>query len=211
MMTAFVSQDTLLIPVGCGVIRSGDDRLLRTARLGGRHLEIAPPAELVAMWARISDTLRDLGPGWSFFVQTSRGTVQRAPVVPLLSSGAQLLVTEDDCAPTESDSYCNNIYYLSFVLHWFETKRAGNLARECEAQPSSAGAGMNASLEDFINRTDAALRTIEEVARNAYWLCEEEAIKYSRSTARQRTFPWFEVSVAVLLLTSCGAVGGFML
>jgi len=210
-MTAFINQDTWLIPVGCGVIRYIDGRLLRTARLGGRHLEIAPPAELVAMWARINDTLRNLGPGWSFFVQTSRSTLQRAPVVPLLSSGAQLLVTRSDCVPTESDSYCHDIYYLSFVLHRVERKRCGTLAGECESQSSSVGVGMNPGLEEFINRTDAALRTIEGVAGNACWFREEEAINFSRATGRQRTFPWFEVSLALLLLTSSGAVGGFIL
>lgn len=213
-MTAFVSQDRWLIPVGRGVIRYIDGRLLRTARLGGPHLDIAPPAELVAIWARINDTLRDLGPGWSFFVQTTRGTVQRAPLVPLLSSGAQLLVTEDECGPAESASYCHNIYHLSFVLNCVQSKRSGHLAGESEVQPTSAAAGMDASVERFIIRTDVALRNIERVASNAYWLCEKEAINYSRAcmpAARQRSFPCFEISLALLLLTSCGAVGGFIL
>jgi type IV secretion system protein TrbE len=212
-MTAFVNQDRWLIPVGRGVIRYIDGRLLRTARLGGPHLELAPPTELVAMWARINDTLRDLGPGWSFFVQTSRGTVQRAPLVPLLSSGAQLLVTEDECAPAESASYCHNIYYLSFVLNCDRSKRSANLAGESEGEPTSA-AGMDASVERFIIRTDVALRNIERVASNAYWLYEKEAINYSRAcvpAAKQRSFSCFEISLALLLLTSCGAVGGFIL
>jgi hypothetical protein len=163
-MTAFAKQDTWLVPWGCGVIRHSDGRLRRTARFGGPRLEIAPPAELVAMWARINDSLRDLGPGWLFFVQTSKSAVGRAPVVPLLPSGAQLVLTEDDCVPDSGQSHYENIYFLSFVLHSIKPNGWGDAAGELEGQASAVSAGRNAVVDGFVHRTDAALRTIEGLA-----------------------------------------------
>jgi type IV secretion system protein TrbE len=209
-MAAFPKQDTWLIPVSCGVIRYNGGRLQRTARFGGPRLETAPPAELVAMWARINDTLRNLGPGWLFFVQTSRSAVRRAPVVPLLSSGAQLLLTEDDCVADDGRSYNGNIYYLSFILRC--TKRIGweSAAGKWEGHASAESAGRNADVDRFIDRTDAVLRTIEGLASETCWLCEEEAISYSRAcmtSDRQGIRRWFEIALGLLLFASCGAGG----
>jgi hypothetical protein len=171
-MAAFAKQDIWFVAIGCGVIRYGDGRLQRTARFGGPLLEIAPPAELVAMWARINDCLRDLGPGWLFFVQASRGTVRRVPVVPLLSSGSQLVLTEDDRIPDNDCSYHENIYFLSFVLHSSKPNGWGGAAGEWEGQASAESAGRNAVVDGFIHRTDAALRSIESLACETWWLCE---------------------------------------
>jgi type IV secretion system protein TrbE len=196
------------MPVRCGVIRHSDGCLQRTARLGGPGLKLATPPELVATWARINDTLRDLGPGWLFFVQTSRSAIRRAPVVPLLASGAQLLLT-DDCIPDGGQSHYENIYYLSFPL-----RCGGNRWRSAGAESESQqGIGTNGSLDEFINRTDAALRVIGNLACETHWLCEEEAISHSRActaSSRQESRHWFEIAVALLFFASCGT-GGLVL
>jgi len=213
-MTAVTKQDTWLVLVGCGVVRYSDGRLQRTARFGGPPLETASPAELVAMWAGINNTLRDLGPGWLFFVQTSRGVARRAPVVPVLSSGARLLLTEDNCAPDDGHSYYGNIYYLSFVWPWVKTNGWKSAAGEWEDQASADGAGVNASVARFIDRTNAVLRTIEGLVSETCWLRDEEVLSYSRpcmASNGQGIRRWFEIALTLPIFASCGAAGGLVL
>jgi hypothetical protein len=174
---------------------------------------MAPPAELVAMWARINASLRDLGPSWLFFVQASRGTVRRAPVVPLLSSGAQLVLTEDDRIPDNDRSYHQNIYFLSFVLRSTKPNGREDAAEGLEGQASAKSAGRNGVVDGFIHCTDAALRTIEGLASETCWLCEEEAISYSRAcmtSEGQGIRRWFGIALGLMLFASCGS-GGLVL
>jgi type IV secretion system protein TrbC len=210
VMMALAKQDTWLVPNGCGVIRYNDGRLQRTARFSGPPLETAPPAELVAMWARINDTLRDLGPRWLFFVHTNRSAVRRTPVVSLLSSGAQLVQTEDDCVRDKGRSHHENVYFLSFVLHSTKPNGWGGAAGELEDQARAESAGRNAVVDGFIHRTDAALRTIEGLACETCWLCEEEAISYSRAcmtSEGQGIRRWFRIALGLMLFASYGSGG----
>src|SRR5690606_31771512 len=58
--------------VGEGVVLNKDGSFQRTARFRGPGLDSATPAELVAVTARLNNSLRRLGSSWAIFVEAQR-------------------------------------------------------------------------------------------------------------------------------------------
>jgi len=72
--------------VADGVVLNKDGSFQRTARFRGPDLDSATPAGLVGVTARLNNTLRRLGSGWSIFVEASQDR-------PALILGSCLSVT----------------------------------------------------------------------------------------------------------------------
>jgi type IV secretion system protein VirB4 len=168
-----------------GIILNKDGSFQRTAGFRGPDLDSATPAELVAITARLNNTLRRLGSGWAIFVEAQRQPANRYTESNFPDGASRLVDAERRAQFEEEGAHFESRYFLTLL--WLppadDAARAEAWLYEGRSQQ---GADWRATLASFIDRTDRVLALIESFMPESKWLADGETLTYLHSCISTR-------------------------
>ena len=163
-----------------GIVLNKDGSFQRTARFRGPDLDIATPAELVAVTARLNSTLRRLGSGWAGFVEAQRVPALSYPVSDFPDAVSELVDVERREQFREEGAHFESFYYLTLL--WMPpAEEAARAEAWLYEGRSKAGVDPKELLKSFIERTGRMLHLVEGFMPEAEWLDDSETLTYLHS------------------------------
>ncbi len=163
-----------------GVILNKDGSFQRTLRFRGPDLDSATPAELVAITARLNNTLRRLGSGWAIFVEAQRHSANLYPDSRFPDPVSALVDAERRAQFEEEGAHFESAYFLTLL--WLpppdEAARAEAFLYENRA---ASGADWRLALDGFVDRTNRILALFEGFMPEAAWLDDTDTLTYLHS------------------------------
>ncbi|MDE2185114.1 MAG: conjugal transfer protein TrbE, partial [Alphaproteobacteria bacterium] len=171
--------------VAKGVVLNKDGSFQRTAKFRGPDLDSATPAELVAITARLNNTLRRLSSGWAIFVEAQRDPASHYPACAFPDPASRLVDAERRAQFEEEGAHFESRYFLTLI--WLppaeDMARAETWLYEGRSQ---TGVDWRAALTGFIDRTDRVLALIEGFMPEAAWLDDAGTLTYLHSCVSTR-------------------------
>ena len=163
-----------------GVVLNKDGSFQRTARFRGPDLDSATPAELVAVTARLNNTLRRLSSGWAVFVEAQRVPALSYPVSEFPDPVSELVDVERREQFREEGAHFESFYYLTLL--WMPpAEEAARAEAWLYEGRSKAGVDAGELLKGFIDRTGRVLHLVEGFMPEAEWLGDGETLTYLHS------------------------------
>ena len=163
-----------------GVVLNKDGSFQRTARFRGPDLDSATPAELVAVTARLNNTLRRLGSGWAVFVEAQRVPALSYPVSEFPDPVSELVDVERREQFREEGAHFESFYYLTLL--WMPpAEEAARAEAWLYEGRSRTGVDAQELLNGFIDRTGRVLHLVEGFMPEAEWLGDGETLTYLHS------------------------------
>ena len=163
-----------------GVVLNKDGSFQRTARFRGPDLDSATPAELVAVTARLNNTLRRLGSGWAVFVEAQRVPALSYPVSEFPDPVSELVDVERREQFREEGAHFESFYYLTLL--WMPpAEEAARAEAWLYEGRSKTGVDAQELLNGFIDRTGRVLHLVEGFMPEAEWLGDGETLTYLHS------------------------------
>ena len=163
-----------------GVVLNKDGAFQRTARFRGPDLDSATPAELVAVTARLNNTLRRLGSGWAVFVEAQRVPALSYPVSEFPDPVSELVDVERREQFREEGAHFESFYYLTLL--WMPpAEEAARAEAWLYEGRSRTGVDAQELLNGFIDRTGRVLHLVEGFMPEAEWLGDGETLTYLHS------------------------------
>lgn len=163
-----------------GVILNKDGSFQRTLRFRGPDLDSATPAELVAITARLNNTLRRLGSGWAIFVEAQRHPANLYPESQFPDPVSELVDAERRAQFEEEGAHFESAYFLTLLWLPPADEAARAEAFLYENRPAS-GADWRLALEGFVDRTNRILALFEGFMPEAAWLDDTDTLTYLHS------------------------------
>lgn len=196
--------------VADGVMLNKDGSFQRTARFRGPDLDSATDAELVAVTARLNNTLKRFGSGWALFVEADRGPARAYPD-SRFAEGLSWLIDEERRADFEQEgSHFESRYTLTVLWLPPEESRA-RAAKLLYENQTHQGVNWRERLDGFITETQRFLGLLDGMMPEIAWLGSDELLTYLHGTISTRRHPVAvpEVPFHVdSLLADCALVGG---
>ncbi|MBE1527885.1 type IV secretion system protein VirB4 [Sphingopyxis sp. OAS728] len=163
-----------------GVVLNKDGAFQRTARFRGPDLDSATPAELVAVTARLNNTLRRLGSGWAVFIEAQRVPALSYPVSEFPDVVSELLDVERREQFREEGAHFESFYYLTLL--WMPpAEEAARAEAWLYEGRSKTGVDPKELLKSFIDRSGRVLHLVEGFMPEAEWLDDGETLTYLHS------------------------------
>ena len=165
-----------------GVILNKDGSFQRTAQFRGPDLDSAVPSELMAVSARLNNTLRRLGSGWAVFFEAQRNPALNYPNSHFPDLASRLVDYERRAQFEEEGVHYESSYYLTllFLPPAEETTRTENFLFD-GVDHSSCINGQEI-LGSFIDQCDRLLQLLDGFMRECAWLNSEQTLTYLHST-----------------------------
>ncbi|MBM3575061.1 MAG: conjugal transfer protein TrbE [Alphaproteobacteria bacterium] len=165
-----------------GVILNKDGSFQRTAQFRGPDLDSAVPSELMAVSARLNNTLRRLGSGWAVFFEAQRNPALNYPNSHFPDLASRLVDFERRAQFEEEGVHYESSYYLTllFLPPAEETTRTENFLFD-GVDHSSCINGQEI-LGSFIDQCDRLLQLLDGFMRECAWLNSEQTLTYLHST-----------------------------
>ena len=165
-----------------GVILNKDGSFQRTAQFRGPDLDSAVPSELMAVSARLNNTLRRLGSGWAVFFEAQRNPALNYPNSHFPDLASRLVDFERRAQFEEEGVHYESSYYLTllFLPPAEETTRTENFLFD-GVDHSSCINGQEI-LGSFIDQCDRLLQLLDGFMRECTWLNSEQTLTYLHST-----------------------------
>jgi type IV secretion/conjugal transfer VirB4 family ATPase len=171
--------------VASGIVINKDGSLQRSARFRGPDLESSTEAELVAMTARLNNTLRRLGSGWAIFVEAQRVAALLYPASEFPDPVSRLVDAERKAQFEEDGVHFESRYFLTLL--WLPpADTASHLETWLyENRGRDTGSGY-AALESFVDQTDRLFALLDGFMPEAEWLTDAETLTYLHSCISTR-------------------------
>jgi len=174
------------------VVLNKDGSFMRCIRLRGPDLESSGGSALVALHARLNDSLRRFGSGWALFFDSERIPVRDYPLSDFPDQ-VSALVEEERKARFESGDHYENITTLSLLWLPPEDKVEGlsrlfmehghNDERAVDKAPREK------SLDRFLTETDKAIGLLTGILPEVTVLVESDLLTYLHGTISNRRHP----------------------
>lgn len=175
--------------VTSSVVLNKDGSFMRCVRLRGPDLESSGGSALVALHARLNDSLRRFGTGWALFFDSERIPVRDYPLSDF-PDPVSALVDEERKAGFESGDHYENITTLSLLWLPPEDKVEGlsrlfmdhghNDGRSVDKAPREK------SLDRFLTETDKAIGMLTGILPEVTVLAESDLLTYLHGTISNR-------------------------
>ncbi|RNC97025.1 MAG: conjugal transfer protein TrbE [Oricola sp.] len=143
--------------VAPGIVLNKDGSLQRSARFRGPDLESATPAELMAVAARLNNTLRRLGSGWAVFFEAERHAATGYPQSSFPDPVSWLVDEERRAAFEQEGAHYESDYHVTFAYlpPAERTSRAERML--LELPEDGRDLDYRDVLDGFVARTDRVL------------------------------------------------------
>ena len=174
--------------IGEGIVLNKDGSFQRTARFRGPDLDLAVPAELVAVAGRLNNAFRRLGSGWAIFVEAQRHASNRYPESLFPDSASALVDAERKADFEEAGAHFKSSFFLTFT-YLPPAEDAARAESWLYEGREKTGIDPNEALTGFADRTDRILRLVEAFMPECAWLDDAETLTYLHgcvSTKRHR-------------------------
>ncbi len=196
--------------VAPGVVLNKDGSLQRTARFRGPDLDSATESELVAINARLNNTLRRFGSGWALFVEAERVSAPAYPRSRFAEALSWLIDEERRATYEAAGSHFESVYRLTLL--WLPPVEAEVRAgRWLLDEPSAKAVNWHDQLNSFVAETDRFRGLLEGVVNEITWLDDAATLTYLHSTISTGTHPVAVPEVPFhldALLADAGLTGG---
>ena len=173
--------------VAPGVVLNKDGSFQRTLRYRGPDLDSATEAELVAVSARLNNTLKRFGEDWALFFEAERVAAHGYPP-GRFADAASWLVDEERRAAFEAEgAHYESRYFLTF-LYLPPPDAAGRAERFFleRAEPQSIVADVRAERTAFLTETDRALELLSAILPEVHALDDAETLSYLHGTVSEK-------------------------
>jgi len=164
-----------------GIVLCKDGSFQRTLEFRGPDLASSTEEELVAVCARLNNTLRRFDSGWAVYAEAARLPAGEYPDSEF-TSPASWIVDAERKAAFDGGEYFESRYYLtlSFMPPADKTSRAADLVIE---NPDKAEDGAaQTHLSRFISETDRIRDMLDGIMPVARFLSDSETLSYLHST-----------------------------
>jgi len=174
--------------VAPGVVLNKDGSFLTALRFRGPDLESSTEDELMAVRARLNNTLKRLGAGWCLHVEARRRPADAYPASDIPAPAAWLVDAERQAAFERAEPAFETDFRLS--LTWLppadETRRAERLLFDGLAR---ADRDWRAALEAFQRQADGLLDLVADALPEAQRLSDAELLTWLHACASTRSHP----------------------
>ena len=196
--------------VAPGVVLNKDGSFQRTLEYRGPDLGSSTEEELVAVCARVNNTLRRFSNEWAVYVEAARIPANEYPESQIDNPAGWIVDQERKAAFEEAGHYHESRYYLTlgFMPPVDKTSRAARFVIET---PDNSDETANDHLTRFISETDRILDMLQGVMPKVDFLSDTETLSYLHSTvsnnAQEITVPETPAYIDALI-GDCDLVGG---
>lgn len=194
-----------------GVVLNKDGSFQRSLEFRGPDLGSSTEEELVAVCARLNNTLRRFDSGWAIYAEAARMPAGLYPETKFEIAASWIVDQERKAAFEEVGHYHESRYYLTlaFMPPADKTSRAAKLVIETPQDDSDEAALDH--LARFISETDRVLGMLEGIMPEARFLSDGETLAYLHSTISTKSqevhVPETPAFIDVLI-GDCDLVGG---
>ena len=194
-----------------GIVLCKDGSFQRTLEFRGPDLGSSTEEELVAVVARLNNSLRRFDSGWAVYAEAARLPACDYPEVDIAQPACWLVDQERKAAFEAAGQYHECRYYLTlcFMPPADKTSRAVKLVIDTPENLEDHSASDH--LAQFISETDRVLDMLESVMPEAGFLSDSETLSYLHSTVSTNPQPIIMPEVPAYidaLIGDCDLVGG---
>jgi len=194
-----------------GVVLSKDGSFQRTLEFRGPDLGSSTEEELVAVCARLNNTLRRLGGGWAVYAEAARMPAGEYPETNFSDPASWIVDQERKAAFEEAGHYHESRYFLTlgFMPPADKTSRAAKLV--IETPETDGEEAVEDHLARFISETDRVLDMLEGIMPEAGFLSDGETLSYLHGTISTNPQPINVPDTPAYidaLIGDCDLVGG---
>lgn len=194
-----------------GVALNKDGSFQRTLEFRGPDLGSSTEEELVAVCARLNNTLRRFDSGWAVYAECQRIAAGDYPSVDIDNSAAWIVEQERKAAFEEGHAYYESRYFLTlaFLPPADKSSKAEKLIIETPDETQDLAAKDH--LARFISETDRVLDMLSGIMPEARFLSDSETLSYLHSTISNNRQPIHvpdETTYIDALIGDCDLTGG---
>jgi type IV secretion system protein VirB4 len=174
--------------VAPGVVLNKDGSLQRTSRFHGPDLDSATDAELVAVCARVNNTLKRLGSGWALFVEALRREAAGYPESRFPDPVSDLVDRERRAMFETEGAHFESECFLTFA-YLPPPESAERVHRLLYDSGEKRRTDWRTQLEAFQTETDRIFGLLEGVMPEIAWLDDCETLAYLHSCVSTECHP----------------------
>ncbi|HEX3418259.1 MAG TPA: conjugal transfer protein TrbE [Stellaceae bacterium] len=174
--------------VAPGVVLNKDGALQRTSRFHGPDLDSATDAELVAVCARVNNTLKRLGSGWALFVEALRREAAGYPESRFPDPVSDLVDRERRAMFETEGAHFESECFLTFA-YLPPPESAERVHRLLYDSGEKRRTDWRTQLEAFQTETDRIFGLLEGVMPEIAWLDDCETLAYLHSCVSTECHP----------------------
>ena len=172
--------------IGPGVVLNKDGSFQRTLAFRGPDLGSSTEEELVAVCARLNNTLRRFDSGWAVYAEAARISASKYPETHITNPASWIVDAERKAAFNAGD-YFESRYYLTlcFMPPADKTSRAADFVIESPVSVDVEKAATE-HLSRFMSETDRVLDMLYGIMPEAAFLTDAETLSYLHSTVSNK-------------------------
>jgi type IV secretion system protein TrbE len=176
--------------VAPGIVLNKDGSFQRTIRYRGPDLDSATEAELVAVTARLNNSLKRFGAGWALFFEAERIAANAYPGARFADAASWLVDQERFHEFSADGAHHESRYYLT-LLYLPPPEHQGRAERLLYERTEGADieADAFAQLAWFETETDRALEMLAAILPEAEALSDAETLTYLHGTISGKRHP----------------------
>ena len=172
-----------------GVVLNKDGSFQRTLEFRGPDLGSSTEEELVAICARLNNTLRRLGSGWAVYAEAARIPAGQYPETHIDNPASWIVDQERKAAFEEAGHYYESRYFLTlaFMPPADKNSKAAKLIIDTPDENSQVAAEDH--LSRFLSETDRVLDMLDGIMPEARVLSDAQTLSYLHSTISTKPQP----------------------
>ena len=199
------------ILIASGVVLNKDGSFQRTLEFRGPDLGSSTEEELVAVCARLNNTLRRFDSGWAVYAECQRIPAGDYPSSDIGNPAAWIVEQERKAAFEEGHAYYESRYFLTlaFLPPADKSSKAEKLIIETPDNDNDMAARDH--LARFISETNRVLDMLAGIMPEARFLTDSETLSYLHSTISNNRQPIHVSDDPVYidaLIGNCDLTGG---